>query len=159
MSIKPEPMQSVPPDTAQIAHAAFPRGNPYLTLGDQLGRLSTNEAFTHLFASCGRPAETPWRLALMTVMQCAEGLSDRQAAEAVRVRIDWKYVLGLELRDAGCDDSVPCDLRKRLIAQHAQAMLLETLLEACQPRGTLRREARPQLGRIPSASDRATRHR
>jgi transposase len=46
-----------------------------------------------LFPSRGQPAEAPWRLALVTLMQYAEGLTDRQAADAVRTRIDWKYVL------------------------------------------------------------------
>ena len=69
----------------------------------------------------GRPAETPWRLALVTVLQFAEGLSDRQAADAVRGRIDWKYALGLELTDPGFDFSVLCEFRSRLLAGDAGA--------------------------------------
>jgi hypothetical protein len=55
------------------------------------------------------------RLALVTVMQFRENLSDRQAAEAVRARIDWKYLLGLELSDAGFDKSVLSEFRHRLL--------------------------------------------
>ena len=60
---------------------------------DELGALYDDEVFARLFPTRGQPAEAPWRLALVTVLQFAEGLSDRQAAEAVRARIDWKYAL------------------------------------------------------------------
>lgn len=82
---------------------------------DLLGPIYDDQRFVALFATRGRPAETPWRLALITVMQFAEGLSDRQAAEAVRARIDWKYALGLPLTDAGFDYSVLSEFRARLI--------------------------------------------
>jgi transposase len=81
----------VPDDTARIARAAFPRGNPYLLLRDRLGPVFDDAGFADLYPRRGQPAYTPWRLALVTLMQFREGLSDRQAAEAVRARIDWKY--------------------------------------------------------------------
>src|SRR5260221_14195187 len=62
--------------------------------------------FTDLSAQDGQPALNPWRLALVSVMQFAENLSDRQAAEAVRARIDWKYALSMELTDTGFHYSV-----------------------------------------------------
>src|SRR5262245_2983521 len=82
---------AIPDETARIARAAFPKGNPYLRIRDTLGSIYTNPDFADLFPSDGRPAEAPAQLALITVMQFAEGLSDRQAADAVRARIDWKY--------------------------------------------------------------------
>ena len=97
MSLRPEPAGPVPEETARVARAAFPRGNVYLRLRDELGALYEDAAFAALFPARGQPAEAPWRLALVTVLQFAEGLSDRQAADAVRGRIDWKYALGLEL--------------------------------------------------------------
>jgi hypothetical protein len=66
---------------------------------DVLGAIYDDEDVAQLFEVRGRPAIAAWRLALVTVMQFAEGLSDRQAAQAVRARIDWKYALGLELTD------------------------------------------------------------
>ena len=99
MSLRPEPIGLVPEETARVAPAAFPRGNPWLRLRDELGSIYTDETFAALFPTHGRPAEAPWRLALVTVLQFAEGLSDRQAAEAVRARLDWKYLLGLALDD------------------------------------------------------------
>lgn len=91
MSLKPESIDPVPEETARVAQAAFPRGNRYLRIRDELGTLYEDQHFADLFPRRGQPAEAPWRLALVTIMQFAEDLSDRQAAEAVRSRIDWKY--------------------------------------------------------------------
>ncbi len=106
MSLKPTPMQPVPKETVIVARAAFPKGNPYLTLRDELGPIFRDEDFADLFPAEGQPALPPWRLALVTILQFQENLSDRQAAEAVRARIDWKYLLGLALTDPGFDFSV-----------------------------------------------------
>jgi transposase len=81
----------MPEQTANIAHAAFPKGNRYLQMRDTLGTVYTNADFADLYPPVGQPAEAPWRLALVTIMQFAENLTDRQAADAVRGRIDWKY--------------------------------------------------------------------
>jgi transposase len=97
-----------------------------------------DETFAPLFPVHGRPAEAPWRLALVTVLQFAEGLSDREAAEAVRARLDWKYLLGLALDDPGFDCSVLSEFRARLIAGRAELLLLETLLAVCAARGWLK---------------------
>lgn len=85
--LRPMPIPPVPTETARVAHAAFPKGHPYLLVADELG--------ADLFSSTGQPAFAPWRLALTTILQFAENLSDRQAADAVRSRIDWKYGLGI----------------------------------------------------------------
>ena len=98
MTLHPTPVTPIPEETARVARAAVPKGNVYLQMRDVLGTIYSDEHFADLFARRGRPAVPPWRLALVTVMQFAEGLSDRQAAEAVRVRIDWKYALGLDPR-------------------------------------------------------------
>src|SRR5437867_10222502 len=97
MSLRPTPVPPVPEATARTAHAAFPRGNLYLRLRDEFPTFFTDTDLAELFAAEGRPAQTPWRLALVVLLQFAENLSDRQAAEAVRSRIDWKYLLSLEL--------------------------------------------------------------
>ncbi|GHO88547.1 hypothetical protein KSZ_65530 [Dictyobacter formicarum] len=85
---------SIPEETIRVARAAYPKGNPYLKLRDALGTIYQNQSFVHLFPDNGRPAQAPWRLALITVLQFLEELPDRQAADAVRGRIDWKYLLG-----------------------------------------------------------------
>lgn len=107
MSLRPTVSGEVPASTITVARAAFPRGNPYLLLRNRVGTTFTDAPFAPLFAHCGQPAECPWRLALVTLLQFAENLSDRRAADAVRGRIDWKYLLGLELTDPGFDASVP----------------------------------------------------
>src|SRR5579885_2879995 len=132
MSLKPEALPPVPEETARVAHAAFPKGNLYLWLRDELGTLYQDDVFADLFPTRGQPAEAPWRLALVTILQFVEGLSDRQAAEAVRGRLDWKYLLSLPLSDPGFDDSVLSEFRTRLVAGGAELRLLEVLLEACQ---------------------------
>ena len=111
---------AVPAETARVAHAALPQDHVYLRMKDAFGSVYEDAAFAPLFSSRGRPAEAPWRLALVTLMQFAEGLSDRQAAAAVRSRIDWKYVLGLELTDTGFDASILCAFRARLLAGGAE---------------------------------------
>ena len=142
MSLRPEPIGPVPEETARIARAVFRRGNVYLELRDELGTLYEDQAFVSLFPTRGQPAEAPWRLALVTVLQFAEGLSDRQAAEAVRSRIDWKYLLGLEINDAGFDYSILSEFRARLIAGRAEPVLLERLLQRVESRGRLKRRGR-----------------
>jgi transposase len=87
--LRPMPIEPVPPETARVAHAAFPNGDRYLRLADELDTLFTDDRFQTLFPRLGQPAWPPWRLALVTLLQFAEGLSDRQAANAVRSRIDW----------------------------------------------------------------------
>src|ERR687896_1936531 len=142
MSLRPQPLEPVPEDTARVARAAFPKGNPYLTLRDQLGTIFQDEDFAALFPPCGQPGLAPWRLALVTILQFRETLADRQAAEAVRARIDWKYLLGLELTDPGFDHSVLCEFRLRLLEGSAEERLLHKLLEACQARGLLKARGR-----------------
>src|SRR4028118_344858 len=120
MSLKPLPIGSVPEMTVLIARAAFRKGNLYMRLRDELGTLYTDEDFAALYPSRGQPGLPAWRLALVTVMQFVENLSDRQAADAVRARIDWKYALGMELTDPGFDYSVLCEFRDRLIQGQAE---------------------------------------
>lgn len=130
--LRPQPVGPVPEETARIVHAAFPKGHPYLRLADELGSLFTDERFVALFPTHGQPAFAPWRLVLVTILQFAEGLADRPAADAVRSRIDWKYVLRLELADPGFDASILSEFRTRLIEGSAESLLLDTLLTWCR---------------------------
>jgi transposase len=138
MSLHPREIPQVPEATMRVARAAFPRGNVYMRMRDELGTIYEDHQFAHLFPARGQPAESPWRLALTTVMQFAEGLSDRQAADAVRSRIDWKYALSLELTDHGFDHTVLSEFRTRLLAGKAERLLLDTLLAQVRARGLLK---------------------
>ena len=142
MSLRPQPIGAIPAQTARVAHAAFPKGNPYRMLRDHLGTMFQDDDCAALFPAWGYPGLPPWRLALVTIMQFRENLADRQAAEAVRARLDWKYLLGLELTDPGFDFSVLSECRDRLRAGSAAERLLEKLLECCRARGL--RKARGQ---------------
>jgi transposase len=113
-----------------------------MRLRDELGVLYADEDFASLFPTVGQPAETPWRLALVVVMQFLENLTDRQAADAVHGRIDWKYALSLELTDPGFDFSVLSEFRARLVAAAAEHVLLDRLLSRCQERGWLKARGR-----------------
>ena len=115
MSLQPTQDFTIPEVTVQVVRAAFPKGNDCMRLREELGTVFTDEAFAALYPRRGQPAEAPWRLALVTLLQFAERVTDRQAADAVRSRIDWKYLLGLELTDTGFDYSVLCEFRCRLI--------------------------------------------
>ena len=138
MSLQPETDLSIPQMTRLVANAAFPKGNVWIKMREELGSLFTDEQFADLFPPQGQPAEAPWRLALVVVMQFAENLPDRQAADAVRSRIDWKYALALELTDPGFDYSVLSEFRARLLEGQAQQRLLETVLALGRERGWLK---------------------
>src|SRR5215475_16071323 len=120
MSLHPHIIAPVPEETTRVARAAFPQGHPYLTLRDGLGTLFQDDDFAPLFPAWGHPGLPPWRLALVTIRQFRENLVDRQAAEAVRARIDWKYLLRLDLTDPGFDFSVLSEFRDRLLAGEAE---------------------------------------
>jgi len=136
--LKPENNTQIPEETVKVAQAAFPNGNIYLALRDTLGPIFEDEQFKDLYPTLGQPAESPGRLALITIMQYLEDLSDRQAAEAVRSRIDWKYILGLALDDPGFDFSVLSEFRQRLLEGKTEEVLLERILERCEELGLLK---------------------
>src|SRR4051812_396684 len=147
MSLRPEPVGEIPAETARVARAAFPKGTVVTRLRDEFDALYADEDFRSLYPARGQPGLTPWRLALVTVFQFLEHLSDRQAADAVRARIDWKYALGLELTDPGFHFSVLGEFRARLVAGGAEHLLLDTMLERFKARGLVRARGKQRTGR------------
>src|SRR5436305_14828523 len=135
MSMDPQELGSIPQETARVARAACPKGPLAMRLRDALADLYQDEQFAALYPVEGQPAYAPWRLAVVTVVQYTENLTDRQAANAVRERIDWKYSLGLDLTDPGFDFSVLSEFRLRLVEEGAETLLLDRLLEVCKQRG------------------------
>lgn len=135
MSLHPSWSEHIPEETKRIARGAFPKGNVYMRMRDELGVLFEDTSFSSLFSMSGQSAYSPGRLAMVTLMQYMENLTDRQAAEAVRGRIDWKYVLGLEITDDGFDYSILSEFRGRLVSHGAEEKLFERLLEVCRERG------------------------
>jgi transposase len=142
MSLPVRTQPEIPAETARVAQAACKKDNLWLQLRAALDSVYTDELFARLFSQTGRPALAPWRLALVCVLQFAENLSDEQAADAVRTRLDWKYLLALPLEDQGFDASVLCEFRARLLAGQAETLLLDRLLTLCQERGWLKERGR-----------------
>ncbi len=142
MCLKPQTIPDVPLEMVRVVRAVFPKGNIYIHLRDILGAIYQDELFADLYPDRGQPAYAPWRLALVTVFQFMENLTDRQAADAVRSRLDWKYCLSLELTDAGFDHSVLSEFRTRLVALTAEERFLETVLDLCKERGWLKARGR-----------------
>ncbi len=138
MMMYPQEIGSIPEETRRIAQAACPKGTLAMRLREALGELYQDEQFTALYPVEGQPAYAPWRLAMVIVLQYTENLTDRQAANAVRERLDWKYALGLELSDTGFDYSLLSAFRSRLVEASAETLLLERLIEVCKQRGWLK---------------------
>ena len=114
MSLRPQDPPVVPEETRRVAQAAFRKGTLCMRIADALGPMYQDSQFAALFPRRGQPAAAPGRLALAVVLQFMENLSDREAADAVRGRIDGKYALGLALTDSGFDHTILSEFRTRL---------------------------------------------
>src|SRR5260370_2790950 len=138
MSLQPQAIPPIPEETIRVARAILPKGNIFTQMRDELGTFFRDEDFLDLFSEKGQPAESAWRIAVVMVMQYAEGLTDRQAADAVRTRIDWKYALSLEITDPGFDFSVLSEFRSRLLTKKAERRLFDIMLSQCRERGWIK---------------------
>jgi transposase len=138
MSLPIRQIAEIPEMTVEIAHKAFPKGNVYMQMRDELGSIFADDVFASLYPNNGQPAVRPWRLALVTIMQFGENLSDRQAADAVRGRIDWKYALSLELSDDGFHYSVLSEFRQRLLNHDNGQVLLDEMLGQFREKGLIK---------------------
>lgn len=132
MSLQPISNLEIPALTKKIPLTSFPKGNPYIKLKDRLGNIFDDHLFKDLYPKVGQPTVSRWRLALITILQHGENLSDRQAADAVRSRIDWKYLLSLDIDDSGFDFSILSEFRKRLIDNDAQERIFNKILAKCK---------------------------
>jgi len=148
MSLHPQTDFDIPDETTRVARAAFRKGKKnhhgsvYMRMRDELGTLFRDEDFADLFPRRGQRAAAPWRLALVTIMQFTENLTDRQAADAVRARLDWKYALSLELEDSGFDFSVLSEFRGRLLGGGAENRLMDRMLELFEEKELLKATGR-----------------
>lgn len=142
MSLQPKPFPDLPENTARVARRAFRRGNTYLTIGDEIGQIFEDEDFEDLYAVEGAPALSPAQLVLVLIFQAMEGLSDREAVEAVQARMDWKYALHLDLEDAGFDASVLSEFRGRLVRYEASQRVLDRVLERMRGLSLLKERGR-----------------
>ena len=154
--MQPRPWPEVPADTARVARRAFRKGTLAIRARDELGAWYDDEAFAAAYGARGKPGISPAQLAMVTVLQFTENLTDRQAADAVRGRLDWKYCLGLALEDEGFDFSVLSEFRARLVAGSLELKILDLLLDRLKGLGLVAAGARQRtdsthvLGRIRS---------
>ena len=142
LSMQPQPSAPIAEDTARVARAALPKGHPYRRRRDELGVFYQDEALAALVPARGQPAASPWRLALVLVLQDAEGLSDQQAATAVRGRIAWTYALSLEVTAPGCAAAGLREVRSRLVAGRAEQTLVDPRLDRFKAQGVLKARGR-----------------
>jgi transposase len=155
MSMQPKPWPEVPAVTAQVAKRAFRRqGSLPIRIRDELGSWYEDGDFAGAYPVRGKPGISPAQLAVVTVLQFTEDLTDRQAADAVRGRVDWKYCLGLELADPGFEFTVLSGFRERLLAGAAERVIFDALLARLRERGLVgaggrqRTDSTHVLGRI-----------
>jgi transposase len=131
MCVQPAPWPEPDPQIAAAIAAKYPGKRPRplaVQVRDRLGQWLQDEEFAAAFGIRGRPGWSPSRLALVTVLQRAENLADRPAAEAVRTRIDWQYLLGLPLDDPGFDHTVLAEFRGRVAEGGLELVALDALL-------------------------------
>ena len=142
MSLKPKPPRSMPEDLAILGPRLLSPDSPYRLVGDKLYEQYREADYAGLYHPEGKPGLSPVDLAFVTVFQYLENLSDRQAAEALRVRVDWKYALHLPLGDQGFNFSVLSEYRDRVIRHQAEARLFDRVLQQLQALGLLKRRGR-----------------
>jgi len=141
MSIRPCLGAEVPELTARVARASNPAGTTAMWVRDRLDGLWVDEDFASWYPRDGRPGISPAQLATVSVLQFLLDLSDRDAAEAVRCRIDFKYALGLDLDDPGFHHSVLGDFRDRLLVDGRADRLLDLALARLKEAGLVRDRA------------------
>src|SRR5215510_5868209 len=140
MSMQPESWPEPADDVAEAVRAIYAgrRAPLAVVVRDELGELFADAEFAQAFAVRGQPGWSPGRLAAITVLQAVENLTDVQAAEAVRLRLDWKYLLGLSMADQGLDDSVLSEFRSRIVANSMEAKVLDLLVARLVELGLLK---------------------
>ena len=157
MSLRWRSWPEVPGETALVVRAAFgAAGSLPVRLRDELGSWYEDRDFAGAYPVRGRPGLSPAQLAMVTVLQFTENMTDRQAADAVRGRVDWKYCLGLELTDPGFEFTVLSGFRDRLVASGAERVIFDVLLARIRELGLVaaggrqRTDSTHVLGRIRS---------
>lgn len=138
MSLQERMWREIPEETARIARTIYPKGNLFMQIRDELGELFSDADFADLYPRKGQGGISPSLLASVLVMQSLADYSDRQAAEAVRDQISWKYALGLELDAPGFDYSVLSEFRQRLVEAGAHERLFQPVLEKLAAKGLLK---------------------
>jgi transposase len=142
MSLKPQPPREMPEAMIQIGAKLLTPESPYRLVGERLYVKYRDEDFADLYPAEGQPGLSPVDLAFVTAFQYMEDIADRAAAEAVRMRLDWKYALHLPLDYVGFNFSVLSEYRARLVSHQADGRVFEALLNDLEGLGLLKRRGR-----------------
>ncbi|WP_369036284.1 MULTISPECIES: transposase [Streptomyces] len=137
MSLPSKGLPAVPEQTAAVARAAFPKGSLPIRVRDRLAEVFADEPFVDAFGVRGAPGMSPAVLSLVTVLQFAENLTDRQAAAMAVRAIDWKYAIGAELTDTGFDHTVLTRFRTRLVGHGLERAVFDRLVAHCRDVGLI----------------------
>src|SRR5205807_4417135 len=142
MTLHIRDLAEMPAAIAAVGQTLLPESNPYRVIGDHLADVLDDAHFAALYASTGRAALSPSLLALVTLFQYMENLPDREAAEQVVVRLDWKYALHLPLAYAGFDFSCLCYFRRRLLEHAQERLVFEEILSKVQALGFIKKRGK-----------------
>ena len=138
MCLKIRPPWPMPEETRRIGESLLDEDDPYRLIGEQLFATLNEEEFGDLYSSEGKPGISPVILAFVSVFQFMERLADRQAVQALRMRLDWKYALQLPLGYKGFDFSVLSEFRDRLLEGQAEGRVFEKLVEQIRKLGLIK---------------------
>ena len=142
MTLHRRDLAEMPADIAAVGQTLLPESNPYRVIGDHLADVLDDAHFAALYATTGRAALSPSLLALVTLFQFMENIPDREAAEQVVVRLDWKYALHLPVADAGFDFSCLCYFRQRLLEHAQERLVFEQILGKIQALGFVKKRGK-----------------
>jgi transposase len=142
MTLHRRDLAEIPAETAAVGQKVLAPTNPYQVIGDHLADILDDAHFADLYDTTGRAALSPSLLALVTLFQFMENIPDREAAEQVVVRLDWKYALHLPLEDTGFDFSCLCYFRRRLLEHAQERLVFEQILGKIQALGFVKKRGK-----------------
>ena len=148
MCLKVQEPWSMPSETERIGRALLEEASAYRLIGDKLFTKLNEQDFADLYPSEGQPGLSPVILAFVTVFQFIEKLPDRQAAESLRMRLDWKYALHLPLEYEGFNFSVLSEFRDRLLAGKAEGRVFEKLVAQIREMGLIKERGKQRSDSI-----------
>jgi transposase len=148
MTMHSRDLSEMPPETAAVGGRVMREANPYRVIGDALADILADEQFAEMYEPIGREALSPSMLAMVTLFQFHEKVPDREAAEMVAVRLDWKYALHLPLDYTGFDFSVLCDFRRRILEHGKEALVFEAILDRVKALGFIKKRGKARTDSI-----------
>ena len=148
MSLKIQPPWPMPAETGRIGKVLLEEKNAFRLIGDRLFDTLDEMEFADLYSVEGKPGISPVILAFVSVFQFMEKLPDRQAAQSLRLRMDWKYALHMPLEYEGFDYSVLSEFRDRLIEGKADKRVFEKLVAEIRAMGLIKERGKQRTDSI-----------